>query len=404
MISVFFFTYNYSGVSTYANELLPYFAEQAGVEVNNVCMGSVKHNEFTVLKEDGLCTIFIPEMKRYGNNPQKTANRCLDLLYPFLREKTQIIFHLNHPMQLYLVPKAKSRHNVNSIYTVHCLPECFSSVVNVNDAIKGIPLINEDLDKELKSNIDGVICVTQFSYNILNEHYQFSDSKLAHVYNGCGSQLKEKTDCSQLEKERLKISLGYSADNKIVLFVGRLMPGKGVTALIKAFNEVCSDNYSLRLILVGDGEYDTYLRLAQRNPGQISFLGKLSPKQLKLYYTIADIGIIPSSYEQCSYVALEMMKYGLPIVASDVPGLRELFHHKYTALLVPTSRQAGVKGKEGIDEYCLAEHLTWLLNNETCAKELGEQARLIWEQKYTANHMGKSTLEFYQNVLVESSE
>jgi len=57
---------------------------------------------------------------------------------------------------------------------------------------------------------------------------------------------------------------------------------------------------------------------------RITITGTFSKKQLADYYTMADVGVVPSYVEQCSYTTIEMMLFKLPIVASQVDGLKEM--------------------------------------------------------------------------------
>ena len=69
---------------------------------------------------------------------------------------------------------------------------------------------------------------------------------------------------------------------------------------------------------VGDGFYSYYLNSCNPTWNKITFTGKLNKEDLYKLYQIADIGVLPSFHEQCSYVAIEMMMYGIPLVASKM--------------------------------------------------------------------------------------
>ena len=64
-------------------------------------------------------------------------------------------------------------------------------------------------------------------------------------------------------------------------------------------------------------------------------LGVVSFNELKKLYSESTIGIIPSLHEQCSYVAIEMSMFGLPIIVSDVDALSEMFEDEINALKIP---------------------------------------------------------------------
>ena len=90
-----------------------------------------------------------------------------------------------------------------------------------------------------------------------------------------------------------------------------------------------------RLVIAGQEIYDENRTLLQMFPEMathVTFLGLLDAVRLCEWYEMADIGVIPSFYEQCTYTGIEMMMHGLPIVISDGFGLRSMFVENQTAL------------------------------------------------------------------------
>jgi len=66
-------------------------------------------------------------------------------------------------------------------------------------------------------------------------------------------------------------------------------------------------------------------KLSKKFAAKVTYTGLNEKKEIRRWYQIADIGIIPSFSEQCSYVGIEMMMHGLPVVASDGFGVRNMF-------------------------------------------------------------------------------
>lgn len=111
---------------------------------------------------------------------------------------------------------------------------------------------------------------------------------------------------------------------KLILFVGRLDDIKGLDLLIQAFRKILIDGNTVRLIIIGDGNFEYYINQGSDISAKITYVGKISKERLYSYYQVADIGVIPSFHEQCSYVAIEMMMFGLPIIGTDSTGLNEM--------------------------------------------------------------------------------
>jgi glycosyltransferase involved in cell wall biosynthesis len=139
-----------------------------------------------------------------------------------------------------------------------------------------------------------------------------------------------------VEELRRKLNLG---DRKTVLFVGRIVPYKGVEYLIKAIESAKTQhNEELNLLLLGSGEgksitnqsqYYRYIRsLAEKSSASknIRFLGKIEGNQLSAYYSLADVLALPSIMrgEAFGAVLLEALACGTPIIASELPGVKDV--------------------------------------------------------------------------------
>lgn len=129
---------------------------------------------------------------------------------------------------------------------------------------------------------------------------------------------------TKAEKKQKKQSLLFDKEDKIILFVGRLDEIKGLDVLIKAFREVLHKEPKARLLIVGDGNFKTYMEEATDLAGRITYTGKVNKEQLYEYYQIATVGVMPSFHEQCSYVGIEMMMHGIPLIGTDSTGLSEM--------------------------------------------------------------------------------
>ena len=122
-------------------------------------------------------------------------------------------------------------------------------------------------------------------------------------------------------------------DEIVFIFVARLVPEKGIKELLEAFTEIVSTSKS-KLIIVGNKLYgenieDPFLldlkEIACKKKEDIIFTGFMPPERLSSFYSIADVGILPSIYDEpFSLSALEYMASGLAIVVSDAGGFPEM--------------------------------------------------------------------------------
>jgi glycosyltransferase involved in cell wall biosynthesis len=321
---------------------------------------------------------------------------------PLVKNKEHVIFHLNNSIHVKLGLEARKRFNAKVVYTLHFLPG-YLSWIDINGGIpEDMTLTGSVLGREaeMMREADGIICVTRFAQRMIVDHYDCPLEKTIVISNGYDG----RTNVIPIQKDRKQIirnKLGFGENERIILYVGRLDSAKGIRQLLQSFNKISSYYRECRLVLAGSGNYAEVLKYAVNNWGRITFTGWLFPQDLEQFYIIADIGVIPSVYEQCSYVALEMMRYGLPVIASGVPGLNELFTDHENSLIVPVYKQNNGLLELGMREEDLFKALKILLDDVGLRIKLGKNAHAQWKRYYTADHMGKATLKEYQDLFAK---
>lgn len=152
-----------------------------------------------------------------------------------------------------------------------------------------------------------------------------------------------------------------------LLFVGRLEPRKGFPVAVRAFAELAAEFSDLRLVVVGDGaDRHAVGSLSPEVRARVHMLGRVSYESLPTYHRASDIFISPATgSESFGIVLVEAMAAGLPLVASDIAGYREVARHGREGLLVRPS-----------DPAALAAGVRTLLNDPQRARLLGENGYL----------------------------
>lgn len=154
-----------------------------------------------------------------------------------------------------------------------------------------------------------------------------------------------------IPQDEARIELGVPADQKLVLFAGRIEVLKGIDTLIRAVGRVTARRPewrdTLRLNIVGGNTGDNPEGLtpemrrlrAIRNELHLGdvvvFTGAQPQEMLPYYYSAADVVVVPSHYESFGLVALEAMACGTPVIASNVGGLTYTMRDGETGFLVP---------------------------------------------------------------------
>jgi phosphatidylinositol alpha-mannosyltransferase len=175
-----------------------------------------------------------------------------------------------------------------------------------------------------------------------------------------------------------------------ILFVGRLEKRKGLTHLIDAFATVQQELADARLIVVG--AYDELEKIpfalqARRLGLQVHFVGRVSYQDLPCYYRSADVFCAPSTgMESFGIVLLEAMAAGVPIVASDIDGYRDVMEDGLQGVLVRPEESAA-----------LAAALVSLLRDPARRGAMGARGREK-VQRYSWRVVAARVLEYYAAV------
>lgn len=171
---------------------------------------------------------------------------------------------------------------------------------------------------------DKIVCLSDDTLNLLKDIYKISSKKISLIYNGLQSHIAN----SQYSKEENLRMFTHLNNPQVLLYVGRISMQKGALDLIDAFATVMKRFPNTVLVMAGEFNYSLLQYIPDNIRGQLLLLGCVSHEKLRKWYQIADWGVIPSYYEQCSYTGIEMKKFGLPIIASDGYGVKNMFTQK----------------------------------------------------------------------------
>ena len=400
-IHLFFIPYGYSGAGTYTDLLVSSLRKRPDLVVHEVWLDAESVEEFTIEdwssesgSGEGYRFLFpvISAPLRVGH-PDKIPE--LSLLKKWVKKGTSV-FHFNSERQYDLAERVREMFGAKTVCTVHYLP--FYYTWNKLAGKNGYdPETIYPSGKRLTELCDRTICVTRFARECLTGYYHLSDKRVKLVYNGCPAER------SGLSRKEIRSRLGISSGEFVILFVGRINRNKGIYPLLKAFDRLAEETRNVRLIFAGGGDFSEIFAAIDRYHARITFLGKVDKNRLNELYRAADTGVLPSIMEQCSYVALEMMQAGLPIIASDIPGLNELIIDKETGLLVSAGADPEKDEKEPvrIDIVGLTESLHYLKENKSIRKKYALQSRKRWHAFFQTEKMVRATIEIYKEIMQE---
>lgn len=168
---------------------------------------------------------------------------------------------------------------------------------------------------------------------------------------------------------------------KTILYVGRLIKRKGVVYLLKAYNKLRKKHENTKLIIIGEGEEEKYLKnyTSIHKIPDVTFTGKIPNNELKNYYQKANITVVPSIDEQMAdpwvFILNEAMYYSTPIIATDAVG---------AAYDMIDGNGYMVKQRNSEKLY---EAMDKIISDEKLEDEMSKRSKEIIDKKYQYKNM-----------------
>ncbi len=281
------------------------------------------------------------------------------------------LVHSHYWMSGWAGARLAERWGVRHIAMFHTLGE----VKNRARITEHETLARIDVERMVATSADAIVVASEHERSLLTSLYA-ADASRVHIVP-CGVDLDLFVPADKDEaRRRLRLSDG----ERIILFVGRIEPLKGIDVLIGAAAQLHEDENFRVLIVGGDSRADAEVAqlkaLAERLgvDHHISFVGAVEHDELPLYYNAADVCVVPSYYESFGMVAIESMACGTPVVASRVGGLASTISDGETGYLISWRCPEP-----------FAERLELLLDNDELRASFGRAAREAVERFRWAN-------------------
>ncbi len=297
-----------------------------------------------------------------------------------LMEEGADIVHAHSPPPLaeFFGVRAADKMNVPFVLTYHCdleIPHIFGQLI--------VQLYQRTLGTYTVSKSDKIITTTH-SYGATSRAVWYRDSTV--IPNAVDSQRFHPSN----SPGDIKKKLGIGEDEKMVLYVGRIVYHKGLEHLVESASYL---DHDVKYVLGGTGDFRPVLEdIVKRNDlqGRVIFPGRIPNSELPKYYAAADVFVLPSvsRLEAFGIVALEAMASATPVVVSDIPGVREVITEGEHGLLSEPLNPANLAGK-----------IRTIIRNPDMAERMGKNGRKRIEENLTWAIVAEQIERVYQELI-----
>jgi len=328
----------------------------------------------------------------YMIHPNNFIDWIMQLNFNMLSKATEIInkeggfdvIHAHDWLVTYAAKSLKNAYDIPIVATIHATEAGRNS--GIHDETQRY--IN-DTEWLLTYEATEVIVNSNYMKNEIQRLFGLPFDKINVIPNGINL-----SNFTGIERD-YDFRRQYAMDNeKIILYVGRLVYEKGVQHLIAAMPKILSNYNDAKLIIAGRGGMMDELRAEASNLGlndKIYFTGYLNSKQVQKMYKCADVAVFPSTYEPFGIVALEAMLAGVPTVVSDVGGLDEIITH----------------GVDGMKSYAgnansIADSVTALLYDHQLATNVSKKAKQKVKDQFNWEKIAQDTHFTYEKAICQT--
>jgi D-inositol-3-phosphate glycosyltransferase len=284
------------------------------------------------------------------------------------------------------------------LHMFHTLGEMKNRIARSEAEREGEYRINGE--KQVLRRADRIVVATLAEQTQLRFLYKADDRKLVVIPPGV-----DVSHFYPIPADEAKMYVGLKPYDRMVLFVGRIEPLKGVDTLIHAMSCLqWKEERPVHLAIIGGDpaaspeEMSAEMARLQKLCDELAvgqtvvFLGKRDQDKLPYYYSAAAMVVMPSHYESFGMVALEAMACGTPVIASEVGGLAYLVRDGETGFTIPDQEP---------DTLC--EKISWLLNDRELHETMSQRA-VEYAQDYAWEKIAKQIVDVYKSLVEEKQQ
>lgn len=241
------------------------------------------------------------------------------------------------------------------------------------------------IEMDSARNATLIVTISRYSFKKIVQLYNIEEAKIRIVPNGVDPQRFKPARGS--EKIKHKIGVG---DKQCVLFVGNLVPRKGLHFLIEAAKNIVEENREVKFVVAGEGPLKNNLIWYAKTQGVLGnfiFLGNVPEDMLPALYNCSDLVVLPSIQEGQGITLLEAQATATPVIAFDVGAVSEVVVNKETGLLTKPNT------------YELANAILNLLSDRSLREKMGKRGRKFVCNNFSWDLCAQKMLHVYHEAL-----
>lgn len=291
--------------------------------------------------------------------------------------------------------KILSNFNAHSVYTVHCLTSYHGESMGSDPS---------SLESQIKSQIDTIaktdktILLTPDLRKIAVKYHPEHSAKYVTVPNG----VNEPSTFPGLEHKvsQLREKYNLQSGDRILLYMGRISPEKGISELAQAFTRSKQEHPELKLVIAGNRGEETLLKPLRETLGyggliegkDYCFAGWVDGEAKEALYKISDFVVMPSYYEHMPMAALESMARKKPVMITDIESIRGVFNIRNSKqrIVIPISKTK--------DPDSIAESISYALANPGEVDRIVERAYKRVKTNFSWDTVGDGIIQLYSHL------
>ncbi|MBE5108849.1 glycosyltransferase family 4 protein [Bacillus thuringiensis] len=338
--------------------------------------------------------IHLPYVTQKYNIPLQRSPLSIQNLHAYKKLKSIIhqnkynIIHCHTPMGgviARLATRKARREGTKVIYTAHGFHFC-----------KGSPFINwllyYPIERSLATTTDCLITINQEDYNLAVRHrFQVGNIKLVH---GVGVDIEQYIPATESEKRQLRLKNGYKSKDFLMFYAAEFNKNKNQSFLIRSLAQLKNEIPHAKLLLAGEGSLMEECKKIATQLGvsnMVHFLGYRN--DIASLLQMCDLAVASSYREGLPVNIMEAMACGLPVIATDNRGHRELIINNKNGWIIDRD-----------DIKTMSERIISISKNNKLKAQFGQYGYTIIKNKYSVNEVLKEKQEIYTTYMDEMED